>query len=275
MHIREIRAEDLTITPVPDALGAITHFIAVKQDVSGRKEAEARMRGFSQRRAEDLAAMERLHEVSTRLAGEDDLDSLLATVLDATIAILGANKGYVQLLDRASGELGFIVQRGFDEVFVEFFSHMRSGTVACGTALQTKRSVIVEDITLSPLFLAEPRALELKLAAGMRAIVCTPLVTRAGELLGVISAHFAAPHRPSDRDLRFLDLLAHQAAEFIERTQAEAVLRQMRDQLALVRKAIEHMDGRVGVESEPGKGSRFWIELPEAVAAPATMETVE
>lgn len=31
--------------------------------------------------------------------------------------------------------------------------------------------------------------------------------------------------------------------------------------LAIVRKAIERMGGRVGVESEPGKGSRFWLEL--------------
>ena len=32
--------------------------------------------------------------------------------------------------------------------------------------------------------------------------------------------------------------------------------------LAIVRKAIERMGGRVGVESERGKGSRFWLELP-------------
>ena len=32
--------------------------------------------------------------------------------------------------------------------------------------------------------------------------------------------------------------------------------------LAIVRKGIERMGGKVGVESEPGKGSRFWIELP-------------
>ena len=31
--------------------------------------------------------------------------------------------------------------------------------------------------------------------------------------------------------------------------------------LALVRKIVDRMGGRVGVESEPGKGSRFWLEL--------------
>lgn len=32
--------------------------------------------------------------------------------------------------------------------------------------------------------------------------------------------------------------------------------------LAIVRKAIERIGGEAGVESEPGKGSRFWLQLP-------------
>ncbi|HWI57034.1 MAG TPA: PAS domain S-box protein [Bacillota bacterium] len=34
--------------------------------------------------------------------------------------------------------------------------------------------------------------------------------------------------------------------------------------LALVRKVVERMGGRVGVESQPGAGSRFWLELQSA-----------
>ncbi|UPT73483.1 MAG: ATP-binding protein [Elusimicrobiota bacterium] len=34
--------------------------------------------------------------------------------------------------------------------------------------------------------------------------------------------------------------------------------------LAIVRKTVERMGGRVGVDSEPGKGSTFWLELPAA-----------
>jgi len=34
--------------------------------------------------------------------------------------------------------------------------------------------------------------------------------------------------------------------------------------LAIVRKAVERMNGTVGVESDGVNGSRFWIELPRA-----------
>jgi signal transduction histidine kinase len=34
--------------------------------------------------------------------------------------------------------------------------------------------------------------------------------------------------------------------------------------LAIVQKAVERMNGVVGVESTPGKGSCFWLELPAA-----------
>ena len=37
--------------------------------------------------------------------------------------------------------------------------------------------------------------------------------------------------------------------------------------LTVVRKAVEKMGGRVGLESEPGTGSRFWLELKAAAKA--------
>jgi PAS domain S-box-containing protein len=125
------------------------------------------------------------------------------------------------------------VQRGLDGPFLEYFSRIKAGQIACGTALETSQCVIVEDVAKSPLFLADPRALELKLANEIRAMVCTPLVARAGHSVGVLSVDFTQPHKPSERDLRLLDLLARQAADFIERIQAEQDLRAARERLQM------------------------------------------
>ena len=44
--------------------------------------------------------------------------------------------------------------------------------------------------------------------------------------------------------------------------------------LALVRKTAERMNGKAGVESEPGKGSRFWLEFEKAPDPPATSPSI-
>jgi signal transduction histidine kinase len=67
--------------------------------------------------------------------------------------------------------------------------------------------------------------LEIVLEDGIRAIQSTPLVSRGGRLLGMLSNHFRQQHRPDERALRWLDLLARMAADFIERSQAEEAVR--------------------------------------------------
>src|SRR5262249_22249435 len=82
------------------------------------------------------------------------------------------------------------------------------------------KAVVVEDVAASEIFLGHP-SLDVLLAAGARAVYSNPLVSSAGKPMGILSVHFAAPHQPSERELRFLDLLARQAAGYLERKRAE------------------------------------------------------
>jgi K+-sensing histidine kinase KdpD len=69
-------------------------------------------------------------------------------------------------------------------------------------------------------------ALDMLLHAGVRAVQSTPLISSTGNVLGVLSTHFAAPHRPSERDWRLIDILSQQTADYLERMRAEATMRQ-------------------------------------------------
>src|SRR5262249_10983093 len=108
--------------------------------------------------------------------------------------------------------------------FLDLFSSVEKGEAACGTAWQTRQRVIIEDVATNPIFESSPGARETMLAAGARAVQSTPLLTRSGEMLGTLSTHYREPYRPSERELRLLDLLARQAADLIERKRAETAL---------------------------------------------------
>jgi PAS domain S-box-containing protein len=104
------------------------------------------------------------------------------------------------------------------------------GVAACGAALLRGERVIVEDVSTSPVFAAS-LARDVVLAAGVKAVQSAPLIDRSGALIGMFSTHFRQPHRPDHRELRLLDLLAHQAVSFIERADFDRALQVKEQQL--------------------------------------------
>jgi len=187
--------------------------------------AGAALRESKKRLATELASMSRLLEVSTRLVRAGDSPSLLLEIIDAAIALSGADLGNLQFFDPDAKALKIVASRGFEKPFLEFFNSVEHSEAACGTALETGKRVVIDDITTSPVFVGTP-ALDVLLAAGVRAVESTPLVNRSGQAVGMLSTHYHTPRRLADRDLHVLDLLARQAADWIERTQAERALRE-------------------------------------------------
>jgi PAS domain S-box-containing protein len=184
------------------------------------------------RLAADLQAMSRLREVGEKcIRAENDLHECLATILEAAIAITGADKGNIQLLDLETGTLEIAAQRGFQSPFLDFFGSVGAGeAAACGAALQASERVIVEDVTQSELFAGQP-SLDVLVEAGVRAVQSTPLISSAGTVFGMISTHFSLPRRPSEHDLRLMDVLAQQASDYLERKKAEGAARALSAEL--------------------------------------------
>jgi formate hydrogenlyase transcriptional activator len=173
--------------------------------------------------AGELAAMVRLHQLSTRLLASAELPALLEEVLQATIELQTADFGNVQIYNPQTRMLRIVAQRGFREDFLDYFRDVHQDSAACGRALQRGERVIIEDVQTDAAF--EPHR-NIAASAGYRGVQSTPLYSRSGQPLGIISTHFRQPHRPSERELRLTDLYARQAAEMIEIKQAEARLRE-------------------------------------------------
>src|SRR5215469_13302394 len=58
-------------------------------------------------------------------------------------------------------------------------------------------------------------------------------MSREGALLGTLATHFRSVHKPEMQDLSLLDLYVRQAAEIIERHNAEEALRESEERLRL------------------------------------------
>jgi PAS domain S-box-containing protein len=115
--------------------------------------------------------------------------------------------------------------------------------------------------------------------SGIRAVQSTPLVSRSGQLLGMISTHWREPHQPTERDLRPLDVLARQAADLIERARTEAALRESEQQSRWLAAIVESSDDSIvsidldGIIRSWNKGAEriFGYFAEELIGKPITI----
>ena len=208
----------------------------LKAEIAEHERAQTESLALKDELTAELTAMNRLHEFSTRLLRRTELQPMLEEVLDATMALLNADLGNVQLYNPQTHALEIVAQRGFQRDFLEYFSEVNEGTASRGMALQNGERVIVEDVQTDPVF--EPHR-HIVAAAGYRAVQSTPLFARSGEVFGMISTHFRRPHRPSERELRLIDLYTIQAAEMIERKRVDEALRQSEERFRLMVEGVE------------------------------------
>lgn len=176
----------------------------------------------------DLRRMTRLLEVSTRLVGQGDVSSLLSEIVGVAIEITSAVMATIQIVDE-TGALTIAAQTGFEQPFLDFFKRVDASTDnAYGTALTSRQRVIIDDVTT---VLHDSPSLKVLLAAGVRAVQLTPLVSVSGEVVGMFSTYYRTSPHLEEADLRWLDLMARQAADFIERCRLEHARASASDEL--------------------------------------------
>jgi len=219
----------LTVSPIRDGKGNIIGASKIAREITQRKQMEAALRASEDQLAAELRAMQDLHYLTTQLLGARDMTTALYRVLDASIAMHLADFGNIQVYNPAIGALEIVAQRGFKQDFLDAFRIVdMDDESACARAMRQGKQVTIEDVDNDPVYVPYR---EIAAAAGYRAVQSTPLVSRRGDLIGMLSTHFRRPHLPTDQELRMLDLYARQAADVIERLRIEDELRQSEEKL--------------------------------------------
>ena len=181
----------------------------------------------------------RLHEISALSIKNGSLDSRYNRILDTAISLMSSDMASMQLLDPENKKLHLLAWKGFHPQSATFWQTVHfNSTSTCGIAFSTGCRVVVPDVETCD-FMAGTADLDEYRRSNIRAVQSTPLVSRSGQLLGMISTHWREPHQPTERALRRLDVLAQQAADLIERSRAEAALRESNEQVRWLASIVE------------------------------------
>jgi len=237
-----------------------------------RRRAEERLRETQAKLEAELTATQRLQQISTQLIHENNVDALYDHILDAAVAIMGSDMASMQLVDESQNALRMLAWRGFDPLFGKVFELNRPDTkTSCSVARRLGQRVVVSDVEACD-FIAGTPALDDHRKTGIRAVQSTPLLSRAGDMLGMISTHWRRPHEPSERDLRLLDVLARQAADLIERKQAEQASRRLATIVESSQDAIvsKDLNGLIATWN-PGAERLFGYVADEVIGRPITI----
>ena len=155
--------------------------------------------------------LHRILELTSRMAAERSLDALLRITMEGASQILDADTTSIFLCDFATGELysRFIQQSGIQEIRFP----MDKGVA--GSAVTTGETINIPDAYADERF---NREIDKETGYNTRSILCMPLVSRDGKIIGVTQALNKRRGPFTEHDEKLLGLFSLQAAVSIENT---------------------------------------------------------
>ncbi|MBN1485830.1 MAG: GAF domain-containing protein [Chloroflexia bacterium] len=189
-----------------DLLFKQVHVLLERLDPAMRalREDAARTR----REREQLAT---LYEISQVLNSTLSLEPLLDLVMDRVIAVTGAERGFLTLLDEESGELRFAVARNIEQQDIEGSDFQVSRGVI-ERVTREGQPVLTDNASEDPRFADRASVIYF----GLRSIMAVPLRVKDNTIGGVYVDNHIRAGIFSEQDLSLLNAFANQAAIAIE-----------------------------------------------------------
>lgn len=160
-----------------------------------------------------LTSLERPASSSYKAAAPVSLS--LPEFLHNAVKVSCADFGNIQWFEPGTRSLRIVAHQGFDSAFLNYFAQVTAepGT-ACGKAMQSGSRVVVRDVKSDPIFCNEESG-DVLLQSNVRSVQSTPLVTRAGSFVGVLSTHYRRAGGPSHHALERLDKIIAEYTELL------------------------------------------------------------
>lgn len=234
--------EEQTITPLRNEAGEISHFVAVKQDITARRQSEQ--------------ARYLLLALPNAIADAPSLESALEAALSLVCHYADWDLGEVWLPESAPGSNKFETLKlltqyhqepELDAVFYNFSQqfHFRSGEGLPGRVWTSQELTWVPEIAEDPNFARANMAVEL----GFRAAVGIPILLNS--TVTAVMIFFSKRHQQEDEHLvSLMSGVAVQLAAAFERKQYEERLHQSQQ---LAQTTIDGLSAHIAVLDENGE----------------------
>jgi PAS domain S-box-containing protein len=235
-------------------------FSKIARDITKAKQAEAALRHSEQRLAREVAGAKTLQAISTRLISQSTAESLYTQILDAAMELMASDAASVQMFAADSASLKLLASKNVHPDSAAFWHRVAVGAgSACSQALRDNARVVVADIEACAFMAGTPDQQECR-RSGIRAVQSTPLRSRSGRPLGMLSTHWRTRYTPTEEDFRFFDVLARQAADLIERTLAEEALRESEERFRLIANTAPVMIWMTGADKRITYLNQTWLD---------------
>jgi PAS domain S-box-containing protein len=251
----------LTISPITDGGGKIIGAFKILRDITERKRAQAALRESQHRLAHEVAAARTMQAISTRLISEQKQESLFALIVEAAMELMASDAASIQILASDEATLTLVGWRNLHPDSATFWQRVTAqASSACGVALRDTKRVLVANVEACK-FMAGTQDLRECRRSGIRAVQSTPLYSRVGRPLGMLSTHWRVPHTPTEDDFRLFDVLARQAADLIERTRAEDAVRESEERFRLIANAAPVVIWMSDLSMQCTYVNQTWLDL--------------
>lgn len=199
--------EEVTVTPVPNEQQEISHFIAIRRDVTARKQAEE---SLLQRNRE----LTLLNRISHMLSSTIKLEEILQTILNEMQRLLNVSAGSFWLKIPETGGLvcQYAVGIGSERVMGWRLSQ---GQGIAGFVAQTGETLIVGDIREDP---RHYRTVDEQAGLSFHSLLSIPLKVK-GKVIGVLSLVDSQKDRFTGSDARLGESIAAVAANALQNAQ--------------------------------------------------------